>query len=57
LAVSDEQNAFVSGLFAGLHPIMTRKMFGGLGIFSEGSAFAAIGPHEALLIKSRGQLS
>ncbi|WP_229747692.1 TfoX/Sxy family protein [Marivita lacus] len=36
---------------------MTRKMFGGLGIYSEGSTFAVIGPHEALLIKSRGQLS
>ncbi len=35
---------------------MTRKMFGDLGIYSEGSIFAVIGPLEALLSKSRGQL-
>ncbi|MCR9156634.1 MAG: TfoX/Sxy family protein [Rhodobacteraceae bacterium] len=57
MAVSDEQIAFVHDLFRGLPAISTRKMFGGLGIYSEGVIFAIIGPEDALLLKARGQLA
>lgn len=55
--MSDEQIAFVRDLFRELSAISTRKMFGGLGIYSEGVIFAIIGPEETLLIKARGQLA
>ena len=57
MAVSDEQIAFVRDLFRGLPAISTRKMFGGLGIYSEGIIFAVIGPEDALLLKARGPLA
>lgn len=57
MAVSDEQIAFVHDLFRGLPGITTRKMFGGLGIYSEGTIFAVIGPEETLLLKARGALA
>ncbi|WP_300583959.1 TfoX/Sxy family protein [Marivita sp.] len=57
MAVSDEQIAFVRDLFRGLPSITTRKMFGGLGIYSEGVIFAVIGPEETLLLKARGPLA
>ncbi len=57
MAVSDEQIVFVRDLFRELPAITTRKMFGGLGIYSEGTIFAVIGPEDALLLKARGQLA
>lgn len=57
MAVSDEQIAFVRDLFSSLPALTTRKMFGGLGIYSEGTIFAIIGPEERLLIKAKGKLA
>jgi len=57
LAVSDEQIAFVRDLFRDLPAITTRKMFGGLSIYSEGAIFAIIGPEGALLLKAKGALA
>ncbi len=57
MAVSDEQIAFVRDLFRDLPALTTRKMFGGLGIYSDGVIFAVIGPEEALLLKARGDLA
>ena len=57
MAASEEQIAFVTDLFRGLPALTTRKMFGGLGIYSEGTIFAVIGPEDALLLKARGQLA
>lgn len=57
MAVSDEQIAFVRDLFRDLPAVSTRKMFGGLGIYSEGTIFAVIGPGETLLLKARGPLA
>ncbi|MCR9110378.1 TfoX/Sxy family protein [Marivita sp. XM-24bin2] len=57
MAVSDEQIGFVRDLFRGLPSVTTRKMFGGLGIYSDGTIFAVIGPGETLLLKARGQLA
>lgn len=57
MAFSDEQIAFVRDLFRDLPGITTRKMFGGLSIYSDGTIFAIIGPEEALLLKAKGQLA
>ncbi|MBT8416948.1 MAG: TfoX/Sxy family protein, partial [Silicimonas sp.] len=42
MAVTNEQIEMVRDLFAGVGPITTRKMFGGLGIYSEGTIFAVL---------------
>lgn len=42
MAITDEQIAFVQDLFADVGPITTRKMFGGLGIYSDGTIFALL---------------
>ena len=57
MAVSDEQIAFVHDLFRALPGVSTRKMFGGLGIYSEGTIFAVIGPEDRLLLKARHALA
>ncbi|MEM7439835.1 MAG: TfoX/Sxy family protein [Pseudomonadota bacterium] len=40
MAISDEEIAFIQDLFADLGDITTRKMFGGLGLYSAGKIFA-----------------
>ena len=57
MAISNEQIAFVTDLFCGLPAVNTRKMFGGLGIYSEGKIFAIIGPEDQLFLKAKGQLA
>ena len=42
MAVSDEQIAFVTDLFTDIGPVSTRKMFGGLGIYANGTIFAVL---------------
>nr|WP_283255037.1 TfoX/Sxy family protein [Marivita sp. GX14005] len=44
-------------MFRDVPDLSMRKMFGGLGIYSEGRIFAVLGPDEALLIKARGALA
>ncbi|SHH24308.1 TfoX/Sxy family protein [Marivita hallyeonensis] len=57
MAVTDEQIAFVRDLFRDVPGVTTRKMFGGLGIYSEGTIFALIGPGDAIMVKARGDLA
>ena len=57
MPVRDEQIAFVHDFFRAIPGLATRKMFGGLGIYSDGVIFALIGPGEALLLKARGRLA
>ncbi|MFP7570740.1 TfoX/Sxy family protein [Marivita sp. S2033] len=57
MVVSDDQIAFVRDLFADIPELSTRKMFGGLGIYSGGTIFAMIGPGDAIMIKARGALA
>lgn len=57
MAVSDDQIAFVRDLFRSIPGVTTRKMFGGLGIYSEGTIFALIGPGDAIMVKARGTLA
>jgi DNA transformation protein len=57
VAVSDDQIAFVRDLFRAIPGVTTRKMFGGLGVYSEGTIFALIGPGDAIMVKARGALA
>ena len=56
MAVSDEQIAFVTDLFSGLGPVTTRKMFGGLGIYSQGTIFAVLMGDGTLRLKGAGAM-
>lgn len=57
MSVTDEEIAFVRDLFADIGDIKTRKMFGGLAIYSGDTIFAMIGPGNKILIKAKGDLA
>ena len=57
MAVSDAEIEFVRDLFADVGDITTRKMFGGLGIYSGGTIFALIGPENKIMVKARDELA
>ena len=57
MAVSDEQIDMVRDLFEGVGPITTRKMFGGLGIYSEGTIFAVLMSDGQLKLKGAGEMA
>ncbi len=42
MPITDEQIAFVTDLFSDLGPTTTRKMFGGLAIYADGTIFAIL---------------
>jgi len=52
LAISDDDIDFVSDLFEALDPITTRKMFGGLSIYSEGLIFALLDSSGQIYLKA-----
>lgn len=56
MALSDEEIGFVTDLFSDLGPLTTRKMFGGLGIYLDGSIFALMRSDGALLLKGAGDM-
>lgn len=56
MAVSDEQIAFVVDLFSDVGPITTRKMFGGLGIYTGGTIFALLMSDGDLKLKGAGAM-
>lgn len=56
MAVSDAQIAFVHDLFAGIGPLGTRKMFGGLGIYADGKIFALLMSDGTLKLKGVGDM-
>lgn len=57
MAVSDEQVETVRDLFAGVGPITVRKMFGGLGIYSDGTIFAVMMSDGTLKLKGAGAMA
>lgn len=57
MAISDEQIAFIHDLFEGLGPLTTRKMFGGLGIYHEGTIFAVMLSDGVLKLKGAGDMA
>ena len=56
MAVTDEQIAFVHDLFADVGSLTTRKMFGGLGIYSGGVIFALLMSDGSLRLKGAGDM-
>ena len=57
MAVSEAQIEMVRDLFAGVGPITTRKMFGGLGIYADGTIFAILMSDGALRLKGVGEMA
>lgn len=57
MAVTDEQIAFVTDLFADIGPVTTRKMFGGLGIYTHGTIFAVLMSDGSLKLKGSGDMA
>lgn len=57
MSVSDEQIAHAVELFDGVGPLTTRKMFGGLGIYSEGKIFAVLMSDGTLRLKGAGAMA
>ncbi|MGR3504188.1 TfoX/Sxy family protein [Pseudaestuariivita sp.] len=57
MAVTAEEIAWAREVFQEVPDVTTRKMFGGLSLYSEGTIFAIIGPDEELLIKAKGDLA
>jgi DNA transformation protein len=56
MAITAEQIAFVEDLFSELGPVTTRKMFGGLGIYADGTIFALLMSDGALKLKGVGEM-
>lgn len=54
MGVSDADIAFARELFDGLGAITTRKMMGGLCLYSDGTIFAIIHPDGHVCLKGKG---
>ncbi|WP_298358979.1 TfoX/Sxy family protein [uncultured Litoreibacter sp.] len=54
MSVSDEDIAFAKELFEGVGHITTRKMMGGLCLYSDGTIFALLYSDGTLFIKAQG---
>jgi len=54
MAITDEQIEFVRDLFADLGHITTRKMFGGLSVYFDGTIFAIVMSDGVLSLKGSG---
>lgn len=54
MSLTVEEIEFATDLFSGLGPLATRKMMGGLCIYSEGTIFAIIHPEFGTMIKGAG---
>ena len=57
MSVSDAEIAFATELFSGLGPLTTRRMFGGVCLYCEGTMFAVIHSDGILYLKAREDLS
>ncbi|MEM1389201.1 MAG: TfoX/Sxy family protein [Pseudomonadota bacterium] len=54
MSLSEEEIAFARDLFAGLGNVTTRKMFGGLSLYQNGTIFAVLRSDGVILIKGAG---
>ena len=54
MSVAQADIDFALELFSGLGPLTTRKMMGGLCIYSEGTIFAIIHPDGGIYLKGKG---
>ncbi len=56
MSLSDEQVEHVLELFSGVPDITTRKMFGGLGLYSDGIIFAVLMSDGTIRVKGAGDM-
>jgi len=54
MSLSDEDIAYVKDMFSGLGQLSTRKMFGGLALYHDGTIFALMRSDGAVLLKGVG---
>ena len=57
MAVADADIAFATDLFADLGALTTRKMFGGMCLYHDGTVFALLSSHGRLYLKAKGDLA
>ncbi len=57
MSVSDADIAFATDLFSDLGPISSRKMFGGLGLYYDGTIFSLVSGDGTIYLKSKGSLA
>lgn len=57
MSISDEDIAFVTDHFSEAGPISTRKMFGGLAIYADGTILALLMGSGNLMLKAKGDLA
>ena len=57
MSVSDADIQFALELFEGLGPLTTRKMMGGLSIYSEGQIFAILDNEGRVFLKAKGDFA
>lgn len=57
MAVSDEQIEMALDLLSGVGPVTTRKMFGGVGFYADGTIFAVLMSDGTLRLKGAGEMA
>lgn len=57
MAVSDADIAFATDLFSDLGPITSRKMFGGICLYYDGTVFSLVSSDGTIYLKSKGSLA
>ncbi|WP_299041306.1 TfoX/Sxy family protein [uncultured Tateyamaria sp.] len=56
MAISEEEIDHILDLFSGVNDLSTRKMFGGIGVYSSGTIFAVMMRDGRLMLKGRGDM-
>lgn len=56
MALTDEEIDHVLDLFSGVNDLSTRKMFGGIGVYSDGTIFAVMMRDGRLMLKGKGDM-
>ena len=56
MSLGAEDIAYVRDLFSDIPDLTTRKMFGGLGIYADGTIFALLMSDGALMLKGAGNM-
>ena len=57
MAVSNEQIETALDLLSGVGPVTTRKMFGGVGFYADGTIFAVLMSDGTLRLKGAGEMA
>lgn len=54
MSITPEEIEFAKDLFSGLGPLTTRRMMGGLCVYSDGTIFAIVHPDFGVMVKGAG---